>query len=318
MQHLHAVSPIQAADPIDYGDSRARAVLNWTIYPLLVLLPFFWLTFNIDLDNSGLLVAFAFVSLLSAGLMEWIHPYSIDWRRSHGDVLTDIAHQLFTSIFAQMLRVFLVVGFFLLINRTAEDFSLAAWPTHWPLWTQALLGLVVAEFGDYWRHRLFHEWQPPWRLHAVHHSSTRVYFLNANRFHVIDACLGSLAGAIPLALCGASPEVAVLVGVFTGLHGPWQHANVGYKLGWLNWIISGAELHRWHHSTTPHECNSNYGNNLIVFDALFGTRYLPATPQDLEQIGLGAPLARFPKTWWRQQLAPFRWRSVTARPAEHS
>ena len=296
---------------IDYGNSPFRAVLSWTIYPVLVLLPFAWLTFHIDLENTGLLIAFAFISLPIAGITEWIHPYAIDWRRSHGDVLTDVAHQLLTTLFAQLLRVFLVVGFFLLINKTVEDFSLLEWPTHWPLWAQAVLGLVVAEFGDYWRHRLFHEWHLPWRLHAVHHSSSRVYFLNADRFHIIDACLASLAGVIPLALCGASTEVAVLVGVFTGLHGPWQHANVCYQLGWLNWIISGAELHRWHHSTTPRECNTNYGNNLIVFDALFGSRYLPKTSQDISQIGLGEQLSRFPKSWWRQQLAPFKWKGMS-------
>jgi sterol desaturase/sphingolipid hydroxylase (fatty acid hydroxylase superfamily) len=300
----------QSQQPVDYGASRLRDIISWTCYPLLVLLPFAWLTFNFDLENTPQLVAFAYISLLTAGLTEWIHPYARDWRRSHGDVFTDIAHQLLTSILAQFIRVFLVVGFFLLIKRTAQDMALLDWPTHWPLWSQALLGLVIAEFGDYWRHRLFHVWPLAWRTHAVHHSPTRVYFLNADRFHVIDACLASRAGAIPLALCGASTEVATLVGIFTGLHGPWQHANVSYRLGWLNWVISGAELHRWHHSTVIGECNTNYGNNLIIFDALFGTRHLPQRTQDLWAIGLSGKLRRFPGTWWRQQLTPFRWKSL--------
>mgnify|MGYP001818476158 CR=1 FL=1 len=273
-----------------------------------MLLPFSWLTLNLDVENTQLLVGFSFISLLSAGLMEWIHPYSMAWRRSHGDVLTDIAHQVLTSFFAQFLRVFLVVGFFLAINRNTDDFALTAWPHHWPLWLQAMLGLVVAEFGDYWRHRAFHKWHLPWRTHAIHHSPIRVYFLNANRFHVLDACVASLAGAIPLALCGASTEVVVLVGIFTGLHGPWQHANVNYRLGWLNWIISGAELHRWHHSTNPEECNSNYGNNLIVWDILFGTRYLPNKTHHLELEWLASDLANFPRAGLKQQLAPFRWK----------
>ena len=301
---------MSTAQILDYGNSRSRAAITWLGYPLFVLLPFAWLTFHIDLERPGLLVAVAYVSLLTAGLMEWLHPFAPKWRRSHGDVLTDLAHQVFTSLLAQTLRVLLVVGFFLLVRHTVEDFAILSWPAHWPMWSQAILGLVIAEFGDYWRHRLFHEWHLAWRLHAVHHCSRRVYFLNANRFHFIDACLASLAGAVPLALCGASPEVAALVGLFTSLHGPWQHANVHYRLGWLNWIFSGAELHRWHHSTTIRECNSNYGNNLIVFDALFGTRYLPAAPQDVEQIGLGAYDRWFPQTWWRQQLVPFRWKTV--------
>ena len=102
------------------------------------------------------------------------------------------------------------------------------------------------------------------------HSSRRLYFLNAPRFHFIDLCLSGLASAIPLALVGVTPQVVVLVAVFTALHGNWQHANVRYKLGWLNWIFAGAELHRWHHSSIIRHSNSNYGNNLILFDILFG------------------------------------------------
>jgi sterol desaturase/sphingolipid hydroxylase (fatty acid hydroxylase superfamily) len=305
------------AQSLDYGNSLFRASLSWLAYPVFVLLPFGWLTMNFDFEQTGLLVGFAFVSLLTAGIMEWIHPHAVEWRRSHDDVLTDIAHQLCTSVLAQLLRVVLVVGFFLLVRGTAEDFALTGWPTSWPLWGQAVIGLLVAEFGDYWRHRLFHAWPLPWRLHAVHHCSKRLYFLNANRFHFIDACLASLAGAIPLALCGASAEVAALVGIFTGLHGPWQHANVRYRLGWLNWIFSGAELHRWHHSTTAHHCDSNYGNNLIVFDALFGTRQLPKDQPDTGPLGLVAYDSRFPKTWWRQQLVPFRWRSMLGNEPAH-
>ena len=201
---------------------------------------------------------------------------------------------------------------FIIDARSEQDFALVDWPRHWPLWQQAILGLLIAEFADYWRHRLFHVWQHAWRLHAVHHSPTRVYFLNANRFHVFDALVNSLVSAGMLALCGAPTEVAYLVGIFTGLHGPWQHANVHYKLGWLNWVFAGAELHRWHHSTNPAECNSNYGNNLIVFDALFGTRYLPPVSQDTGEIGLGDHLSRFPKSWLGQQLAPFRWQAAQA------
>jgi sterol desaturase/sphingolipid hydroxylase (fatty acid hydroxylase superfamily) len=139
-----------------------------------------------------------------------------------------------------------------------------------------------------------------------------VYFLNANRFHVFDALVNSLINASIFALCGAPTEAVYLVGIFTGLHSPWQHANVHYRLGWLNWVFAGAELHRWHHSTRVNECNTNYGNNLIVFDTLFGTRFLPPRRQDTQQIGLGAPQSRFPKSWLGQQLAPFRWRSLQA------
>ena len=167
------------SEPIDYGEKRWRAVLAWAAYPILVLLPFAWLIANFDAGNTGLLIAFAYVSLLTTGILEWVQPYCRDWRRSHGDIRADIAHQFLTSFIAQFIRVFLVVGFFLAINRTTDDFSFPIWPAHWPLWAQAALALLVAEFGDYWRHRIFHHWRLAWRLHAVHHSPTRVYFRTA-------------------------------------------------------------------------------------------------------------------------------------------
>ncbi|MEH6570391.1 MAG: sterol desaturase family protein [Halioglobus sp.] len=293
---------------IDYGDSRTRAALTWLVYPVCVVLPFTWLIFNLNLEEPLKLIPFAFLSLFTAGILEWIHPHALSWRKSHGDILTDITHQIVSLGLAQGLRVALVFIFFSLLTLPEESYALVSWPVEWPLWAQAILGLVVAEFGEYWRHRLFHEWPLTWRFHSVHHSAKRLYFLNAPRFHFIDLCLAGLAAAIPLALCGATTEVVVLVGIFTALHGNWQHANVRYKLGWFNWILAGAELHRWHHSSIIRHSNSNYGNNLIIFDALFGTRCLPSEPQNIEEMGLGEHDEFFPQTWWQQLLVPFRWK----------
>ena len=272
-----------------------------------MLLPFAWLVLNFDADNTALLLGFAYFSLLSTGVLEWVQPCVRHWHRSQGDLVTDVLHQLLTSFFAQIARVFLVVAFFLALNASAADFALSSWPGQWPLWAQTILALVVVEFADYWRHRFFHSLPLAWRFHAIHHSPGRVYFLNANRFHILDACINSLVGASALALVGATPEVVLLVGVFTGLHGPWQHANVYYRLGWLNWVFAGAELHRWHHSTRPEQSNTNYGNNLIIWDAIFGTRLLPTTEMLPQESGLGSSVTHFPQSWLGQQLIPFRW-----------
>jgi sterol desaturase/sphingolipid hydroxylase (fatty acid hydroxylase superfamily) len=216
---------------------------------------------------------------------------------------------------SQVLQTLLVVAFFLIIRGQTEAFVLFTWPSHWPLWCQAILGLAVAEFGEYWRHRLFHEWPTAWRMHSVHHSAERLYFLNAARSHFVEICIAGLAGSIPLALAGATTEAVVLVAIFGGLHSNWQHANVRYKLGLLNWVFSGAELHRWHHSSIQRHTNSNYGNNLIIFDALFGTRHLPEAEQNLDEFALGEAQADFPQTWRQQMLAPFRHQARRRSPA---
>ena len=100
--------------------------------------------------------------------------------------------------------------------------------------------------------------------------------------------------------------------LFTGVHGLFQHANVDVRLGGLNWVFSMAELHRWHHSRTVAEANHNYGNNLIVWDLVFGTYFLPRDRTPPEDIGL-ADLPDFPTTFFGQLLAPLRWKKIRGR-----
>jgi sterol desaturase/sphingolipid hydroxylase (fatty acid hydroxylase superfamily) len=73
-------------------------------------------------------------------------------------------------------------------------------------------------------------------------------------------------------------------------------------LGWLNYIISGPELHRWHHSKTIKESNSNYGNNVIVWDILFGTFFYP---KDRRVKELGLLNRRYPSGFLAQMRTPF-------------
>jgi ornithine lipid hydroxylase len=93
------------------------------------------------------------------------------------------------------------------------------------------------------------------------------------------------------------------------MHGTFQHANIHVKLGFLNWIFSMAELHRWHHSKTVDEANHNYGGNVIFWDVVFGTRFLPAGRRPPSDIGI-ADLTAFPTGFWGNLAAPFRWTAI--------
>jgi len=74
-------------------------------------------------------------------------------------------------------------------------------------------------------------------------------------------------------------------------------------------VFSMAEGHRWHHSRTTAEANNNYGSNLIVWDLVFGTFYLPRDREPPTAIGV-ADLPRFPRGYLAQLAAPFRWTRV--------
>jgi sterol desaturase/sphingolipid hydroxylase (fatty acid hydroxylase superfamily) len=79
----------------------------------------------------------------------------------------------------------------------------------------------------------------------------------------------------PLIVLGAGPDVMVMTGLIIGGMNMFAHANIDLRGGPLTWIFSLPELHRWHHSRDARVANHNYGDVLIVFDVLFGTRLLP-------------------------------------------
>jgi sterol desaturase/sphingolipid hydroxylase (fatty acid hydroxylase superfamily) len=70
-----------------------------------------------------------------------------------------------------------------------------------------------------------------------------------------------------------------------------------------------AEPHRWHHSRTLAEANTNYGSNLIVWDLVFGTFFLPRDRQPPAAIGIGN-MPEFPTRYLAQLASPFRWKEL--------
>ncbi|HEX8895805.1 MAG TPA: hypothetical protein VF783_20950 [Terriglobales bacterium] len=49
--------------------------------------------------------------------------------------------------------------------------------------------------------------------------------------------------------------------------------NVGWRFGWLEWIVSTPHFHHWHHTQEDH-INRNHASMLPIMDVLFGTRHL--------------------------------------------
>jgi hypothetical protein len=83
-----------------------------------------------------------------------------------------------------------------------------------------------------------------------------------------------------------------------------QHANVRMRTGGLGRVFATPELHRLHHSRREDELGSNYGDVLIVWDALFGTRRVPdAGAARSPEVGL--PGLEVAQTWWSHLRLPF-------------
>ncbi|MEQ1748400.1 MAG: sterol desaturase family protein [Prosthecobacter sp.] len=236
-------------------------------------------------------------------LMERWHPHEDKWLRSDGQELPDLAHTALTKAFVQILVVSLT--YLGLTSTVGGAVGSGIWPNEWPMFFQVVLGLVVAEFGLYWAHRIAHEWGPLWRYHAVHHSSKKLWFFNTGRFHIIDTLKSMIFSAPLLVLVGASNDVVLWFGAITAYIGFLTHCNICMRLGWLNYIFNTPALHRWHHSMDLREGNKNYGENLMLWDLVFGTFYDDTSRRPPNEIGIKDAM---PKGFWGQIVEPFRWR----------
>ena len=120
----------------------------------------------------------------------------------------------------------------------------------------------------------------------MHHSARRLHWLNASRNHPFDTLALLLAAGVPLLVLGAAALVLALTGAFAIAHLQFQHANASLKLGPLNWLLAGPELHRWHHSRVARGGQRRPGHVLIVWDVLFKSRIAPEGRRPPADVGL--------------------------------
>ncbi len=235
-------------------------------------------------------------------LLEKLLRYRADWAKSDQDLKPDLIHLVINGITPKLWTPIQVACLVAITHWAAEQYGSNRWPQDWPLLAQLALMLLIAEFGRYWIHRAAHTVPWLWRLHAVHHSPNRLYFLNAARFHPLEKLIFQLPEVAPFIILGVNVETIALYFTFNSLHGLFQHSNVKLKLGFLNYIFSMTELHRWHHSQIIRESDTNFGNNLIVWDLLFGTFHWP---KDTEVSTIGLLNSDYPKDYLGQLSAPF-------------
>ena len=226
-----------------------------------------------------------FFGLLSIIALERYTPFRAEWIPKNNDWIVDASYMVLVQILLVKFLTF-IVSIALLDIFQSNGFTIKKiWPTEWSTGTQAILMVLIADFFRYWLHRLSHKWKPLWRLHAVHHSPHKLYSMNVGRFHPLEKSIQFIFDALPFIILGISENVLAAYFVFYSINGFFQHCNIKVYLGPLNYLISGPELHRWHHSVKINESNNNFGNNLIIWDLLFGTWHLPKEIK-VEQLGL--------------------------------
>jgi len=250
-------------------------------------------------DHGVLVFNCTYLTLaLVIAALERLMPHEPAWLKNDGQMSADLAHTLLNKGVVQIIVT--VVAFMGIADALNPDGG-GLWPVNQPLALQVALGLVIAEAGLYWKHRLAHERPWLWRFHAVHHSVTRLWFFNTGRFHLVDTLTG-LAVSMPLLLLlGAPRDTLLLVSAITAIVGILTHCNIEMRCGIFNYVFNTPVLHRWHHSKKAEEGNRNYGENLVLFDQIFGT-YFNAARRPPRDIGISHPM---PDTFMGQLKIPF-------------
>lgn len=247
------------------------------------------------------IVAPAAVILALAMLLERHVPFQPAWNHARGDAATDWASM---AALLAVVEPVLKWGSPLLVAMIYAGLGMQGglFPTDLPFALQVVIAALVAEFGFYWAHRLHHSRPALWWLHALHHGSERLYSVNNFRLHPLNYALNHGFGMLPLLAIGTPADV--LYG-YLALSYPvlmLQHANLPLRSGWLNYVFSTNEVHRWHHSAAGGEGDSNFGRTLVLWDIVFGTfRYQPHGANLPRAIGLYAGSA-YPAhaSYWRQ------------------
>ena len=149
-----------------------------------------------------------------------------------------------------------------------------------PIWIILPAALVIGELGGYWGHRLCHEIPFLWRFHVLHHAPGHIDWLVSSRAHPVDQVLEKLFALTPLYILGLTqptPQglgLAAFVAVFGTIWGFFVHANIRWRLGPLEWLVSTPAFHHWHHTNDEHR-DHNYAALFPWVDRMFGTHHLP-------------------------------------------
>ena len=289
---------------------RLRIVLTYVTWPALFGSCLILTHVGITSGHPFLYFNFAYICLGSSiFVIERLMPFERRWLENDGQMVPDLGHTILSKLAAQLWVVFMLYGFVHVSSKTGGVF----WPSQWPMFFQVLMGLVIAEFGLYWAHRLAHEWPFLWRFHAVHHSVVRLWFFNTGRFHFVDAVVSVTLGQILLLIAGAPESVMLWVGMVTPYIGFLTHCNIEMRFGPISYVFNTPGLHRWHHSREKEEGNKNYGENLMIWDQLFGTFFNPIRKPPVN-IGIGDYV---PQGLWAQIKSPFVWGRVQSKiPAD--
>lgn len=246
-------------------------------------------------EKYSMLIIFA-VAILFV-ILERIYPYTKGQKVLREGFFDDLA--LYTIAQSYILSIIIFSFIISYIDETTGLSRLKLF-ANVPVWIQLIFFTITHDIYIYFMHRWQHSNKWLWRIHEAHHSPKKVDWLSGSRSHALEILINQTVEFAPIILLGSPPEVIAYKGLISAVWGMYIHSNLNVKTGWLQKIINGPEMHRWHHSTGKGR-NRNFATKFAIWDWVFGTAYLPETKPD--EYGLKT---YFPAHYFNQTLYAFR------------
>lgn len=222
------------------------------------------LTHNIIIYASTMMLLMILIEILNPLRKAWKTTKSNFWRR-------DLPFIIIGSVGIKSANYIIALA-----ERTLDFIQISAL-AQLPFLLGVVLAILITDFITYWIHRACHEgkgWLGEflWGIHMPHHMPKQVNLIMQTNAHPINLFIARTTFFLPLFFLGFSPEVIFTATIITSLQGFVSHFNVDIRAGWLNYVLIGTELHRYHHSAKSNEAK-NFGIVTSIWDQLFGTFY---------------------------------------------
>jgi sterol desaturase/sphingolipid hydroxylase (fatty acid hydroxylase superfamily) len=233
-------------------------------------------------------------------LCERIRPYDRRHRLFREGFFLDF---FWYTLVQSYLLGLVISGFIAWVDRTG-GFSRLALVSSWPKWVQLAFFWVTHDLYIYWFHRAQHTVPVLFRTHEAHHSGKDVDWLSGSRSHALEILINQTIEYAPMVLLGAHPDVPLMKGALDAVWGMFIHSNIDVRLGVIQYVFNGPEMHRWHHADDRRIEHKNFATKIAVWDWIFKTAFLPKTEKPANYGLFGNP--PFPSGFFQQQAYAFR------------
>lgn len=246
-----------------------RFLVNMVPPATLVVIVLFWILAPASITENewSLVVATTATTFFVLGL-EFVLERHETWRLTWKEFATDLFYVILMATAISWAAETFADG---PLGALKQSLGLTTpWIMELPLVVQAALVVFLIEFGQYWMHRLMHDWYPAWLTHAPHHHITQ-----------LNAMKGAVGNPIELFLISLSVIALFdfdLAALFCGINvltvvSTFAHANVRSDPPLLySYVFTTIRHHSLHHTALSYEdTRCNYGNSLILLDRIFGT-----------------------------------------------